>query len=463
MSEPPGAEPLPEKKQRMDLGMFLVALLAIALLVFFWQQGWRLAYLIAETVLISIVLWQACDPFAEAAQWVGRTYRLPGSVRGATLDAIASSLPELFSGIFFVVVVAMENPDPTRMAQTVGEGYGSTIATCAGSAIYNMILIPGVCALVIAAWRKSRPAIDVERDVVWRDGLFFLACEALLLYFLFQDTMHWWMGAAFVGLYVLYVGKLFADGRTYRYHFDTVKRALDEMGHGTPSKEVKQALAEKGDRVDRGTVARIKHALRQRRRGDGPDAEEEEPATSAGVFFRCCRVPLNGGSAWPILAVATAVAAGACYFLVETVYATAEELNVAPFFVAVILAAAASSLPDMFLSIGAAWRGDDSGAISNAFGSNIFDICICLSVPLVLACWLNGWEPISLLQDGKPMAGLVGLRILLWVLTLLTLAIIWHGRRVTWINGVILCALYCVFIVYAVLGSLGVEVFGYSL
>jgi cation:H+ antiporter len=325
-----------------------------------------------------------------------------------------------------------------------------------------MILIPGVCALVIAARRTSRPAIDVERDVVWRDGLFFLVCEALLLICLFQDTMHWWMGAAFVGLYALYILKLQRDAGAYRRHYETVKQAFEQMGRDVPSKDVARALAEDGTRVDRATVARVKHALHQgRRSGDSDD--EQEPAGSARVFFRCCRVPLNRVSVWVILGAATGLAAFACYFLVETVYATADELNVAPFFVAVILAAAASSLPDMFLSIGAARRGDDSGAISNAFGSNIFDICICLSLPLLLASFLNGWQPISLLQDGKPMAGLVGLRMLLWVLTLVTLVIIWHKRRVTRTKGLILCALYCVFIAYAVLGSLNVSIFGYSL
>ncbi len=461
MSECP-AEEKRAKTDGIDLGMLLIALLSVLLMVMFWHRGWTLAFLAAETVVISIVLWQACDPFAEAAQWVGRTYRLPGSVRGATLDAIASSLPELFSGIFFVIVMAASSTDQRTMAETVGEGYGSTIATCAGSAIYNMILIPGVCALVISLRRPSRPAIDVERDVVWRDGLFFLVCEALLLYFLFQDMMHWWMGAAFVGLYALYVAKLQRDARAYRRHFDTVKEVLDEMGLDTPSRDAKRVLADRGTRVDRGTVARIKQALRQGHGGE-ESKDEEGAVNSAGVFFHCCRVPLNRGSAWGLIAAATGVAAVACYFLVEAVYATAGELNVAPFFVAVILAAAASSLPDMFLSIGAARRGDDSGAISNAFGSNIFDICICLSLPLLLACFLNGWQPISLLQDGKPMAGLVGLRMLLWVLTLITLFIIWHKRRVTRTKALILCGLYCVFIAYAILGSLDVSFFGYSL
>ena len=59
------------------------------------------------------------------------------------------------------------------------------------------------------------------------------------------------------------------------------------------------------------------------------------------------------------------------------------------------------------------------------------------------------------MQDGKPMAGLVGLRILLVALTAITLGIIWHKRQITQTKAYILCGLYVVFIGYAVAGSLG--------
>lgn len=438
----------------IDFGMMIIAALCVLLTVLFWQKGWTLARLIGETVVISIVLWQACDPFAEAAQWVGRTFRLPGSVRGATLDAVASSLPELFSGIFFVVVAT----------EAVGERYGNAIATCAGSAIYNMILIPAVCAIAISFWRKQRPAIEVEKAVVRRDGVFFLVCEALLLTCLFQEAMDWWMGVAFLAMYVVYIVKLQHDARTYRLSFGPASEVFKELGYETSAKDASRELAKRGTKVDRTTLARIKESLLKGKK----DAESgEEAHERVGFFFGCFHARLNQGTAWLVLAVSTAIAAVACYFLVETVHDTADLLHVPTFFVAVILAAAASSLPDMFLSIGASRRGDDSGAISNAFGSNIFDICICLSVPLLLASWLNGWQPISLLvmRDGvlQPMEGLVGLRMLLWVLTVVTLLIIWHKRQVTRTKGVILIVLYCVFIAYAVLGSLDIPIFGYTL
>ena len=100
-------------------------------------------------------------------------------------------------------------------------------------------------------------------------------------------------------------------------------------------------------------------------------------------------------------------------------------------------------------------RGDDDGAVANAFGSNIFDISICLTIPLFIGSYLNGWQPIEMTQDGEPIAGLVGLRIMLFSLTGITLAIMWHNRQLTFAKALVLCGLYLVFIAYAVLGSLG--------
>ena len=368
-----------------------------------------LLFLLSGVGLISVVIWQACDSFADAAQWVGTTFRLPGSVRGATLDAVASSMPELFSGIFFVYVaftVVGDGVGPTQI-EAGAEGYGSTIATCAGSAVYNMVLIPALCALVISFTRKSRPTIDVEKEVIARDGMWFVACELLLIVFLFSDRMYWWMGAVFLGMYLGYIINLVFDARKYR-------RSL--------TAEQEQELDERPD--------------------------------SAGVLFGFFEVQLNMVTVWLTLAISTLIAAAACFFLVKATILTAEILEVPTFFVAVILAAAASSVPDTFLAIGSAKRGDDSGAVSNAFGSNIFDICICLSIPLFVNLYLTNWQPVSLTQDGEPIPGLIGLRILLVVLTAITLGVMWHKKQLTRNKAYFLCLLYLVFIAYAVIGSL---------
>lgn len=433
-----------------DLIGLTVTAVSLVLCVAFWYLQWMLAFYGMSVVLISVVIWQACDPFADAAQWIGEKFHIPGSVRGATLDAVASSLPELFTGIFFVVVAfyaVAGSESAEEITRASGEGFGSTIATCAGSAVYNMILIPAIVALVISFWRPKRPTVDVEDKVIARDGMVFLACEVILLIFLFMNELYWWMGAVLFGMYLVYLVLLYTDWK----RFQAVKNVLVEKGVSSEPQVIVDSLRENGKHFPVSFVQQVQDEIQ---RGDDDDEEEEDD--SAGVAFGFFDVELNQLSAWLIIGISTLIAAGACYFLVEVTRDLSAVLNVPIFFVAVIVAAAASSVPDTFLSVGAAMRGDDSGAVSNAFGSNIFDICICLSIPLVVGCYLNSWEPISLMQDGKPMAGLVGLRILLGVLTAVTLAIMWHNRQLTRNKAFILCGLYCVFIAYAVLGSLGV-------
>lgn len=442
---------------------FLVGLSALVLLVVFWLLGWELPYLLAGVVLISVVIWQACDPFAEAAQWVGNTFRVPGSVRGATLDAVASSMPEFFSGVFFVLVAisAADNTESARVAAG-SEGYGSALATAAGSAVYNMILIPACCALVISIYRKSRPTIDIEDEVIARDGIWFVCCEILLILFLFQDQLYWWMSLVFIGLYLIYIVQLYRDARSYRRKLQVIKEQLAELREEAELQVVAERVrVHYRLRVSTLVIQKAQEEFeRERTAGETESStefeESDETPENVDVAFGLIRIPLNQITAWLILLFSTAVAAGACFFLVAVTNRTAAVLEVPTFFVAVILAAAASSVPDTFLSIGASMRGDDSGAVSNAFGSNIFDICICLSFPLLLHSYLVGWEPVSLTQDGNPIPGLMGLRILLVTLTIATLAIIWHNRQLTRRKAIVLCGLYLLFISYAVLGSLGI-------
>ncbi len=437
-----------EDEDRPGLAGPLVAVVSIALMVVCWMIGLTLAFNIVAVVVISIVIWQACDPFADAAQHIGDRFHLPGSVRGATLDAIASSLPELFTGIFFVIVAMTASGGEVSQAEASGEGYGATVATCAGSAVYNMILIPAFVALVISYRRKERPTVDVEDKVIARDGVAFLLCEIMLLVFLFMNQLHWWMGIIFIAAYCVYIRLLYSDWKK----FETVKGMFLKVGIDKNAQDVQEQLVGEGKLMSLSLVEQVQAELHRR----GNDDDDDDDADEAGVLFGFLSIPLNSLSSWGTIVVSTIIAAAACFFLVEVTLELASILNVPTFFMAVIVAAAASSVPDTFISIGAAMRGDDSGAVSNAFGSNIFDICICLAVPLILNCALNDWQPISLMQDGKPMAGLVGLRVLLGILTVITLAIMWHNRQLTRNKAFVLCGLYCVFIAYAVLGSLGI-------
>lgn len=408
-----------------------------------------------QVVTISIVIWQACDPFADTAQYFGERWRLPGSVRGATLDAIASSLPELFTGLFFVFLAAGVSGDASDSSPGGGEteGLGATIATCAGSAVYNMMLIPALCGIVIAKTRAEKPVIEVESKVISRDGLWFLACELVLILFLFQPAMTWPMGMTLLGIYVMYVYILVLDSRRYRLARDAVAEKF--LGESSPTTdELVSALREAGISPSLNLIAQVKRELQSQ--DPSGDANPQDDQAKAGFFFGRYEVALTPLVGYAILAICTLIAAAACYWLVEVTQNTAQTLQVPLFFVAVIVAAAASSVPDTFLSIAAAKRGDDDGAVSNAFGSNIFDICVCLSVPLLVSVYLNGGKPIELTVDGKPMVGLFGLQVLLCASTVITLLVMWQDLRLTVVKSWVLVALYGVFVAYAIAGSLGI-------
>ena len=368
----------------------------------------EVGFILAAAVSISVLISEACDPFADAAQWVGVRFKVPPSVRGATLDAVASSMPELFTGLFFVVVALTGSKDQTARILESAEGYGSTIATCAGSSVYNLILIPAACAIAVVFRRPWRPYVQIDRAVVNRDGLWVVLVQAGLLIFLFQPKLHWWMALLAILAYGAYVSHLYLATRSFR-------RQLEQ-----------------------GQV------------------ESRNVASSAGVFFGWFDVPLNGMSASLILLACTAVAATACYFLVELTNSSAENLGVSPFFVAVILTAAVSSIPDTFMSVGSSLRGDDSGAVSNVFGSNIFDICIGMSIPLLVSCYLNDWQPVQLVgPDEQTLQGVTGLRILLFIMSVVAMSCMWKLQRISGRMALLFCFLYAVFVGYAVAGGLG--------
>ena len=347
-------------------------------------------------VLISIVIWQACDPFAETAQWIGRRLNLPGSVRGATLDAVASSIPELFSGIFFVLHY---------------DDFGATVATCAGSAVYNMILIPAICAIGISIIRKDRPYIEVESEVLYRDGVWFLVSELLLLYCLFSGNLSWMTAIIFLLLYAGYVLHLYRDAATHR--------STTRMNQGDPE-----------------------------RNSDDTPVAGEVVSFFGGAFSMVLTMP----RAIIVLIMTTLAAAAASFFLVHACESMSGELGVPTFFVAVIIASAASSVPDTMLSLGAALRGDDSGAVSNAFGSNTFDVNICLALPVLLFAILHDGQNISWSESES--SGVFWLGVLLWVLSVITIGLLRHRFRIGRGKALVLCMLYLVFIGYAVAGSL---------
>ncbi len=70
------------------------------------------------------------------------------------------------------------------------------------------------------------------------------------------------------------------------------------------------------------------------------------------------------------------------HFLVNSSLSLCNALNLSDGIAGITILAAATSLPDTFLSIISAKKGESDAALSNALGSNTFNILICLGIPI---------------------------------------------------------------------------------
>jgi cation:H+ antiporter len=112
----------------------------------------------------------------------------------------------------------------------------------------------------------------------------------------------------------------------------------------------------------------------------------------------------------------------------------------------VILASAASSVPDTIISMNDARKGNYDDAISNALGSNIFDICFALGFPLFLYTLIHG--PVHMHQEIIEMSG--ELRMLLLLLTIMAVSIYVISKKIGMLHAIFLLLLYGVFSVYVI-------------
>lgn len=287
---------------------------------------------LAVITATSVAMMFACNFFEPASIYLGRN--LPPGVRGTLINGTASSLPELFTTFCFLFLF-----------HDTG-GFAAGIATCAGSAVFNEVVI---LALVIFGAKRSHELqqknqiltqnvriytpfrIVLNKKVVMRDAIFFIAPELLLVWMLStKDTLTWRDGASLLFMYAAYFSYLM----------------YEISGHEAE-----------------------------------PDDEDYDGMTT--------------GKAWRHLTLATSAIAVACYGLSWAVVELAVFMEVPTFLVAVLFASAATSLPDAILSYKDAVRGECDDAVSNAVGSNIFDITICLGLPLTCYGLVYGDVPLG--------------------------------------------------------------------
>jgi len=355
-----------------------------------------LIFAIGLGVFSSWLIAKACDGFETAADYLGRN--MGEGTKGATINAVGSSMPELCVTFIYLFLFA----DTT--------GFAGGIGTTAGSAVFNAMVIPGLVILFVL-WRNKNTTIQVSRSVIIRDGLTLLTAELFLIYFL-GETLSWYHGLFLMMLYFSY-----GSWMIYRHKTN-------------------------GD-----------NGVEEESDDDGDD-DDDDDSPSRSILLSLLKVdlenviirgePLCKKNALTLLGLATLYIAVACWILVYSCEVIGQSLGIHGYFVAVIIAAAASSVPDTILSIKDAGKGNYDDAIANALGSNIFDICFALGAPLFLFTIING----SITIPVETASHIMELRVLLFLLTLVTFIIFLCSKKLTKTTAYVLIGMYVTFVAY---------------
>lgn len=394
-------------------------------------------------LLACLVIWRACDGFEIASEYLGRN--LSEGVRGGTINAISSSIPELLTTVIALLALADE------------EGFAVGLGTTAGSALFNGMIIPAACILavvgtIVAGQRVT--AVNVSGKVILRDGLTLLVCEMVVIWLISGQLLQWWKGLILLLLYVAYFTYMLRSMKTGRD--DAACFELEPGGSG----------------ANDSAFGRLFYWLT-----GGPLLDLE------GQFIRepqRRKIADETWNAWPLLLVSTLWIAAACWVLVHacswlgsgagnaenpsyTLFGSEfEGIGMPSIFVAVIFASMATSVPDTVMSIRDARDGDYDDAVANALGSNIFDLCFALGLPILVYTLFFG--PIEMPADVAHQSGEILL--LLLALTAAGFLIYYIGPRGVGSGGavyvsmgrgtaVLLILLYVFFVTYVVGRSQG--------
>jgi cation:H+ antiporter len=263
---------------------------------------------VAVLVVTTALIWVGSGWLETSAEHLSAYYGLPAVVQGSVVVAVGSSFPELAS-----VVV-------TALADSFGMGVGAIV----GSAIFNILVIPSISALV------TDGPLDVNRTVVYKEAQFYMiAVSALIITF---------------ALAVIYY----------------------PAGAGAPlDGNMTRSLA---------LIPLLLYLLYLFIQWQ--DVSEYDAETVTGVDLPREWGRLLAGLLLILLAVELLVGA------VEGLNAT---FGIPEFIAGVTIIAAATSLPDALVSVRAARGGKSVTSLGNVLGSNTFDLLVAIPVGVLIA------------------------------------------------------------------------------
>lgn len=282
-------------------------------------------------LLISFyLLARVCDEyFVVSLDKIAAKLKMSHDVAGATLMAIGSSAPELC-----IAIIALIKP---------GNHAALGMGTIVGSAIFNILVIIGAAAVVRKAILSWQPVV--------RDTIFYSLSIIFLLFVFWDGQIVMGEAVIFAVLYIVYIIAVINWKKLFPYKDnDVIEEVEDAMKKSKDGgwKKIFKPLDILLDKI----FPSSKHYY--------------------AVFF-----------------ISVAIIAGLSWVLVESAVGISHILGIPEVIIALTVLAAGTSVPDMISSMIVAKQGRGGMAISNAMGSNIFDILFGLGIPWIVMLYFS--------------------------------------------------------------------------
>jgi cation:H+ antiporter len=304
------------------------------------------------------------------------------------LESAASRLSKHYGlpvAVHGAVVVAVGSSFPelsSVVVSTLLHGeFSLGVGAIVGSAIFNLLVIPAAAAL-------ASEELETTRDIVHKDAQFYI-----------------------ISILVLFL--TFALGATY------VPGGTNRAAILTPTLAVLPLLTY-------GVYVFLQYQ----------DTRDHTPVETSDVAV---------GREWARLAVALALVAVGVEGVVSAALSLGAFFGTPPFLWGLTVIAAATSLPDAFVSVRAAKEDDDVTSLTNVLGSNTFNLLVAIPVGVLLA----GTATVDFVV-AIPMLGFLAFATIVFVVLTRT------HLELTTTEAYALLALYGFFLVWMVLESAGV-------
>ncbi|XP_071168205.1 probable sodium/potassium/calcium exchanger CG1090 [Mytilus edulis] len=443
-----------------------------------FTQEQRVHGAVVINILIAVYMFLGfaiiCDDyFVPSLEIMCDVLHIQSDVAGATLMAAGSSAPELATAVIAVFIAKDD----------IGLG------TVVGSAVYNVMFVISICALFAGM------VVHLNWWPLFRDCAFYTLSVLALAYVIYDENVYWYESLGLVIFYIFYIVLMFFNSKLEVWMVEHCKCLCSSVHH-------KQGIKHNNTIVhydklsesvtSNGSITSTKHRhydVESDSQGSEVDADDvdhydeplmsniEEPESVFAlpnvwykkilwtsslplkfVFF--ISVPDCRQQRWKKYFFITFFMSlfwltALSYLMVWMITIIGFTVNLPDTVMALTFVAFGVSLPDVISSLIVVREGYGDMAVSNAVGSNVFDILICMGVPWVLKSAINDGAPIKVYSEGLLYSTLT----LLGTVVFLLAATHVNGWKLTKKYGIVLMIVYLIFTVLTALYEL--NVFGY--